>query len=318
MKNDLISVLIPSYNHDRYIIECINSIIGQTYKHVELIIIDDGSSDNTNNKIDSIKPICEKRFTKFLYIKHRHNKGIIETESEFLNYARGEFLFKIASDDVIKENNAIELMHKFLSKNKNYGLVVGDNNFIDSDSKECFVDRNGNLFYQQNNKNYNSFIDLLLSNRKDMSIGSKNFGSYSSILRGNYITNGLLIRKEVYSKIEDYNIEAPLEDWFLMLQLTKYYKIKFINKKLCSYRKHKNSASANNQDMRLKIKRTAEYEKKILEQPKYKKYKKFAQKYYVGQELKIPFIFSFIKQKNFYKKRKIFLLFGVKIYEKLY
>lgn len=51
MSNPLISVIIPAYNHENYVQECINSIIEQTYKNIELIIVDDGSKDSTWNKI---------------------------------------------------------------------------------------------------------------------------------------------------------------------------------------------------------------------------------------------------------------------------
>lgn len=318
MKNNLISVLIPSYNHDRYIIECINSIIGQTYKHIELIIIDDGSSDNTNNEIDSIKPICEKRFTKFIYIKHDQNKGIIETESELLNYSSGEFLFKIASDDMIKRNNTIEKLHNFLSQNKDYGLAVCDNDFIDSNSKKCYLDKGGNIAYEKNSRNYDSYINLLLSNRADLTPDSENFGSYESILRGNYITNGLLVRRSVYNKIEHYNRNAPLEDWFLILQIAKFYKIKLIKDKLFSYRKHRSNTSNDKQHMKELIRKTAGYEKKLLELPEYKKYKIVAQKFFTTTEVNILSILKLIKQKNFYQKKLIILLFGVRIYKKYY
>ena len=60
----LVSVIIPAYNHEKYVQETISSIIKQTYQNLELIVIDDGSTDNTWQEINNLKGICEKRFIK--------------------------------------------------------------------------------------------------------------------------------------------------------------------------------------------------------------------------------------------------------------
>ena len=62
--NPLVSVIIPAYNHEKYIKKAIESIINQTYENIELIIVDDGSDDFTWNKIQEMKPLCEKRFRR--------------------------------------------------------------------------------------------------------------------------------------------------------------------------------------------------------------------------------------------------------------
>ena len=62
--SDLISVIIPAYNHERYVEECIRSIMAQTYRNIELIVIDDGSTDGTFAKLQELKPECEKRFVR--------------------------------------------------------------------------------------------------------------------------------------------------------------------------------------------------------------------------------------------------------------
>ena len=69
-KKPLVSVLIPAYNHSEYIEECINSFIIQTYLNLELIIINDGSTDDTHQKIENCRTICEERFVRFFYINN--------------------------------------------------------------------------------------------------------------------------------------------------------------------------------------------------------------------------------------------------------
>ena len=61
----LVSVVIPCYNHENFVQDCIQSVIDQTYDNIELIIIDDGSKDNSVDKIKEMIGLCEKRFTNF-------------------------------------------------------------------------------------------------------------------------------------------------------------------------------------------------------------------------------------------------------------
>ena len=128
--NSLVSVLIPAYNHEKYVQEAIKSIINQTYQNIELIIIDDGSKDNSWQKIQEMKVECEKRFVRVVF-KTKINEGTTHTLNQLLNEAQGEYVYIIASDDIAK-SGAIEKEVDFLNNNLDYALVVGNDEFIDS------------------------------------------------------------------------------------------------------------------------------------------------------------------------------------------
>lgn len=64
-ENPLVSIVIPCYNHAQFVQESIQSVIDQDYKNIELIIIDDGSKDNSIDVIKEMIPVCEERFTRF-------------------------------------------------------------------------------------------------------------------------------------------------------------------------------------------------------------------------------------------------------------
>ena len=66
MENPLVSVIIPVYNHEKYVQETIKSIINQTYKNIELLMLDDGSKDNSFAKTLELKEECEKRFVRVI------------------------------------------------------------------------------------------------------------------------------------------------------------------------------------------------------------------------------------------------------------
>lgn len=76
MIEKLISVLVPAYNHEQYIQETIRSVIGQSYKNIELIILDDGSSDKTLEKIKELESECNERFVRFEYSSQKQWKNI--------------------------------------------------------------------------------------------------------------------------------------------------------------------------------------------------------------------------------------------------
>lgn len=94
----LVTVAIPSFNHSKYVVSAINSVIAQTYKNIELIIVDDGSTDNSVELINEIKDKCQKRFVRFEFIV-RENKGVTFTLKQILDICRGDFFTVLASDD---------------------------------------------------------------------------------------------------------------------------------------------------------------------------------------------------------------------------
>ncbi|WP_127555567.1 glycosyltransferase family 2 protein [Saccharospirillum alexandrii] len=94
----LVSVVIPSFNHGEYIQECILSIIGQTYEKIELLIIDDGSTDDSVKKIKELTNLCVDRFIRY-ELRVRENRGLCETLNEAFEWCNGEYINLIASDD---------------------------------------------------------------------------------------------------------------------------------------------------------------------------------------------------------------------------
>lgn len=235
----LVSVLIPSYNHEKYIAGTIRSIISQTYADIELIIVDDGSKDSSWNIINSMAEECRQRFCRVVFVRQK-NAGTCSSFNRCASLALGEFIYFIASDDLAMPE-AIECEYGFLSQNSEYGLAVGENDIIDSSNAVVFWDKQQNIIRDRAQAAYFSFSDMLKKTHKNIDFESSTFGKYETFLGTNYIPNGYLIRHSVFDLTGGYRKEAPLEDWYMMLQLSKYSKFKFITKTLFQYRWHESN-----------------------------------------------------------------------------
>ena len=110
MKKETISIIVPIYNAEKYIAKCLESLINQTKKELEFILINDGSTDNTE-KI--IKKYSDKRIK---YFKNK-NQGIGKTRNFGIKKATGEYLMFIDSDDYL-EKTACEELYKTIKKDK--------------------------------------------------------------------------------------------------------------------------------------------------------------------------------------------------------
>ena len=110
-ENPLISVIIPVYNVEQYIERCIRSVIVQTYKNLEIIIVDDGSTDNSGN-------ICDKLAQEDNRIKvfHQVNKGVSAARNIGLQEAHGEFIGFVDSDDFI-DSDMYEYLYSLIKDN---------------------------------------------------------------------------------------------------------------------------------------------------------------------------------------------------------
>ena len=128
----LISVIVPVYNTEKYIEKCVMSILNQTYKNLEIILIDDGSTDNSPQICDSLAE-KDNRIT----VIHQPNGGVSSARNIGLDNTHGDYITFVDSDDYIEPN-----MIEFLSEN------IGDTNIAMCGYTS--VEENGNLSPQEN------------------------------------------------------------------------------------------------------------------------------------------------------------------------
>ena len=298
--NPLVSVIIPAYNHECFVSDTIKSIIEQTYKNIELIVIDDGSKDNTYAIIESLKDKCFKRF-KNTILKKQNNRGTCETLNSLWSYASGKYIYIIASDDIAKRNS-IEVLVAFLEKNQDYVLAVGDNEVIDQNSRLVGLDYHKKTMDLDKAvfRTYGSFLSF---HHQKLNFNSSKFGTYRSLVLANYIPNGYLISSNAINQIghNPFKKEAPLEDWFLHLQLSKIGKMKYIDKILCSYRVHTDNTSSKEEYMIKVNSMTRNYEESIVKKDSNRKWKKI----YIDEWKRIKtngFCFNFFDIFKYYTK----------------
>lgn len=254
----LVSVIMPAYNHGAYVQQAIRSIIMQSYDEMELLVIDDGSLDDTFEKIQAMQAECEARFVRF-FCTSRPNKGVTHTLNQLVGEARGDYVYIIASDDMASPV-AVAKHVDFLDKNPDYALVVGDNAIVDSDGRKGYWDAGFNLVYERAQAKYTSFGHMLRAKKR-----GRMFGRYSELYSGNHVPNGYLIRKSVYEKTGLYIQEAPLEDWYMNLQIAKYAKMKYLDEELFFYRWHKCNTVQDKEKMQRLTNATHKHEATLIE-----------------------------------------------------
>lgn len=253
----LVSVIIPAYNHAQYADSTIRSIITQDYQNIELIIIDDGSRDNTLEVIESMRERCEQRFVRF-HVETQENQGTCVTLNRLIAKAQGAYVLPIASDDELLPG-AISAMVAKMEQTPEAGLVVGRNIIMDSEDKTCFWDESRNNVYIPEKAKYLSFSDFLDATTYPTT--HPKWGTYEALLQCNHIPNGYLIRKSILDQIPPFTKEAPLEDWWLMLQIAKISRIVSINKETFRYRWHAANTIKQTDKMRTYAQQTIEWEK---------------------------------------------------------
>lgn len=130
----LVSLIVPAYNHVRYIDACLLSLVQQTYRRIELILIDDGSVDGTSDRVSAMKDELGARFERFVHIR-KPNEGVCRTLNRGVALAEGELIKYLASDDVLC-CDAIERQVDLLVKRPDVGLCFTDGYDIDSGELE--------------------------------------------------------------------------------------------------------------------------------------------------------------------------------------
>ena len=124
----MVSVIVPVYNVEKYLQRCIDSICSQTYKNLEIILVDDGSTDSSGDLCDELSK-CDTR----ILVIHQKNGGLSNARNSGIVASKGEYILFVDSDDWI-EKNMIELMLSTFSDDK-VSLSICGINYYDSDYK---------------------------------------------------------------------------------------------------------------------------------------------------------------------------------------
>jgi glycosyltransferase involved in cell wall biosynthesis len=124
--NPLISVILPVYNAEKFLKESLNSILGQSYTNLEIIIINDGSSDNSQSIINSYSD------DRIIYIHQEQNMGLIPSLNNAIHSAKGDFIVRMDADDIAFKNR-IQLQVQYLFENPSIAIVASHAMFFEED-----------------------------------------------------------------------------------------------------------------------------------------------------------------------------------------
>lgn len=152
-----VSIIIPIYNVEKYVAECINSVISQTYDHskIECIIVNDCTPDKSMDIVHRIIDDYSGNMA-FRIINHEKNMGLSVSRNDGINIANGNFLFFIDSDDYIY-SNCIELLLSKITTDDNVDLVIGNAYNEENNTRQMFV----NKLVIVNNMNYLYMGDIV-------------------------------------------------------------------------------------------------------------------------------------------------------------
>ncbi|MFQ5751289.1 MAG: glycosyltransferase [bacterium] len=224
-KSDLVSVILPSYNHEKYVEASINSVLNQTYPNIEIIVIDDGSRDNTPA---IIQKMAERFPENITFVNRKSNKGVPTTWNELLSYVNGKFLTPFASDDLLPPT-ALEKRVKFMLEHPDVDVLLTDFDGLSADGE----------IVQRRKK-----LELVPQFKRLYEIDFNNL--YTELLRGNFLPGGaVIIRLERISKEEIYQdpLCPNLSDYDLWLRLSFKYRWAYLPESTWVYRWHGNNFS---------------------------------------------------------------------------
>ena len=225
--NKLASVIVPAYNAEMYIEETIQSILKQTYPFIEIIVVNDGSTDNTENVLKEFLYL-----ENFKYISVENSGGPSKPRNAGINAAIGNFIFIFDADDLMYPQKIEETVRfSNLSENQNIGIFITNFIRIDKASNQM-----GRIFLER----YDAFM-----NADKKCIGAHYYkvekeAAWDLLIQDNYIgTSSVMLPKCVVEKGFRFDEEMKnADDIDLWLRLTHEYNLGFIDKVLHGYRIH--------------------------------------------------------------------------------
>ena len=224
----MVSVIIPNYCHAQYLRERIDSVLAQTYKDFEVIILDDCSTDNSREVIESYRG---REHVAHIVYNEQNSGSPFKQWQKGVELAKGEYIWIAESDDVAYDTLMEECV-KALDAHKNASLAFVDCEFIDGESKHLkFTNLSRKLaFYCSKNRTFTG----------------KKFVEKRMLFR-NYVMNAsmAIFRKDAMPKDDYYSTFRSCGDWLFWSEVALEHDVVYVNKPLNKFRHHKSSTTRN-------------------------------------------------------------------------
>ncbi len=210
----MISIIIPTYNNKEYIIPAITSILKQSYSNYEIIVIDDGSTDDTKEWL-----LPYQSQIKYIY---KENGGLASARNCGFEHATGEYIAFLDADDLYRLDK-LEKQLEYFTEHPDVGVVYCDVEIIDSEGNPQKI-----LVREMDFDNPKDFLCMLLVRQ---------------ILP---LTTAMMIKRECIDEGLRYNEKyRQAEDYMFTIKLAEQYKFGYISEPLYMYRRHNNNLTNN-------------------------------------------------------------------------
>lgn len=214
----LVSVVMPSYNNGKYLKESIESVLNQTYERLELIIVDDCSSDESR----AILTRYAENDQRVRYIFHKQNKGYAATLHDGVRETSGEFITTQDSDDIWNMHRLEKILEIFKTK-KEVSIIHHDADIIDTQ---------GNL------------IKRSYCSANDLSNEERSGNPFNLLLRENFVFGCVVMRKKCLNicGFPDTRLDYAM-DWYYWIKLSGEFVFYYLPESLVYYRIHERNMS---------------------------------------------------------------------------
>jgi len=217
----LVSVICLCYNHARFLHEALDSVVNQTYPNLEILVVDDASTDNSPALLQQY----QARHPEIKLILHQKNTGNCQAFNEVFAQCSGEFIIDFATDDVLLPNRITEQVKAFAQLDNTYGVIYTDAELIDENSR--FI-RN---FYKQNAQG-------------EIPVLPPTGDVFAHILSHSFLCPPTMIfRREVYAALNGYDATLAYEDFDFWVRASREFKFFFLNQITTRRRLHPDSLS---------------------------------------------------------------------------
>jgi len=244
----LVSVLIPVYNHARYVVQCLDSLLSEGWSNLEVLVLDDGSSDDSFEVVRRWREGHSQAFTRFELLQ-QSNQGLPRTLNRLIGMARGEYLTLLASDDYLLPGG-IAARIRSLQVHPHWLAVFGDCTVVDPQGVPL---KNSGL-----TQIYPKSVRL-------MALSCPELLPLELILRWSVPGPILLLRADAYNKLGLYDESLSIEDRDFYLRLLSQGALGFLNFPVAAYRIHpQNSIQSSGQRQKRQLEDLARSAQKNL------------------------------------------------------